>query len=36
LSVFSFVPYYSGPLREVDDLPKTERGEGAFGSTGQQ
>jgi len=28
--------YYSGPLREVDDLPKTERGEGAFGSTGQQ
>lgn len=28
--------YYSGPLREVDDLPATVRGEGSFGSTGKQ
>ena len=28
-------PYYQGEFEEVDELDKTERGDGAFGSTGK-
>ena len=34
IAQISFLPYYAAEFYEVDELDKTDRGEGGFGSTG--